>query len=258
MEIIGEDMHGMNETFIRAMEDRDEELLISMARQQVEAGASALDVNLGQNRKLGRLTPWLVETLQKAMDVPLFMSSHVLSQQRGLEVHKGQATINAVTADLEGLGKAMETARYFRANLVVLLVSSKLTPFDVDGRLQLAVQVLDVAAKVGLPQEQIYLDPVITSRPDPIVQSLSTGLPDIDTLLDSINMLGKLAEPGLKIIAALSNASLCMLPGERSGFQCRLLPLLADAGLDAVIMNCRDKRLMEVAQNPAAIIEMAA
>jgi cobalamin-dependent methionine synthase I len=84
MEIIGHEMHLMNQTFLQALEKKDEQALILLARRQIEAGATALDVNLGQNRKLSCLTPWLVETIQQAVEAPLFLSNYVLSQQRAL------------------------------------------------------------------------------------------------------------------------------------------------------------------------------
>jgi len=249
MEIIGEDLHIMNQPFLEAMEKRDKQALIHLARRQVDAGATAIDINLGRNRRLGQLTPWLVETIQQAVDVPLFLSNHVVSQQRGLEVHRGVATINAVTAEHDDLVKAMKTAKYLQTNLVVLLVSSRLTPIDVNGRLQLAMQVLECADQVGLSQRQLYLDPVISCRPDTTTWHLSGGLPDIDVLVESIHLLGELAAPRLKTIVALSNTSVCLANGARSRLHCRLLPLLLEAGLDAVIMNCRDEKLMAVARN---------
>ncbi len=258
MRIISEAMHVMNQAFIQALEAQDKRKVAAIAQQQVDAGAEALDVNLGQVRKFGRLTSWLVQTIQEATEVPLFLSNHVLSQQRALEVHKGRATINAVTADPDDLLQAMKVAKEFQADLVVLLVSSQLTPYDVNGRLRLADQVLDTATKAKLPFEQLYLDPVITCRPDPTTWALSAGLPDIDTLVSSISMLGELAAPRVKTITALSNASVCLPKGKRSAFHCRLLPLLAEAGLDAVIMNCHDKALMDVTKNQSSFQALAA
>jgi cobalamin-dependent methionine synthase I len=141
----------------------------------------------------------------------------------------------------------METAQYFKANLVVLLVSSDLTPIDENGRLQLASVVLEMAGKQGFPLEQLYLDPVISCRQDPASWALSGGLPDINLILESIRLLGELGGPGLQTIVALSNASLCLAGEKRSAFHCYILPLLADAGLSAVILNCRDQQLMTVA-----------
>ncbi|MCI5132895.1 MAG: hypothetical protein D3904_15610 [Candidatus Electrothrix sp. EH2] len=258
MKIIGEAMHILNQSFVQALENRDTDAVARMAREQVEAGAEALDVNLGQVRQFGALTPWLVETVQEAADVSLFLSSHVLSQLRALEIHKGRATVNAVTADPDDLRRAMESVGPFQADLVVLLVSSQLTPSDADGRLFLGTQVLDIAAEVGFPLERLYLDPVIACRTDPMTWTLSAGLPDIDTLLTSVQLLGELAQPRLRILTGLSNASICLPWNQRSAFHCRLLPLLAEAGLDAVIMNCRDRALMDRARELAPVQAMAA
>ncbi len=258
MRIIGEDLHIMNHEFLRVMETQDAEGLVRLARRQVEAGAAALDINLGQNKKFGRRTPWLVETIQQAMDVPLLLSNHVLNEPRALEVHQGTATINAVTANPAELLRAMETAKRFQANLVVLLVSSKLTPTDANGCLRLALMVQEIADEVGMPLEQLYLDPVISCRPDPAAWGLSAGLPNIDVLLNSIRLLGELSDHRLRTIAAISNSSLCLAAGKRSAFHCRLLPMLVEAGLDAVIMNCRDKKLMAAAKNINTALPTAA
>ncbi|BCO10367.1 hypothetical protein GF1_27430 [Desulfolithobacter dissulfuricans] len=258
MEIIGESMHIMNPQFLKALEELDDESLVQLARSQVEAGATALDINLGQSRKLGRLTPWLVETIQDRLEVPLFLSSHVLSQQRALEIHRGRATINAVTASRTELNRAMKIAKFFQANLVVLLVSSELTPTDVNGRLQLAMQVLETAETTGLSPDQLYLDPVIGCRPDPASWNLSAGLPDIDVVLESIQLVKELSSRPPKTIVAISNSSVCLSRSERSSFHCRLLPLLAEAGLDTVIMNCLDTNLMAVARESRVPLASAA
>ena len=43
-----------------------------MAVKQVEAGAKALDLNLGPRKKDGEeLFPWIVDTVQAVVDVPL-------------------------------------------------------------------------------------------------------------------------------------------------------------------------------------------
>ncbi len=257
MRIIGEDLHLMNQAVVQAVSNRDEKTILKMAQAQVDGGADCLDLNLGQNRVLGKLTPWIIETIQAHFDIPFLLSSHVLKQQRALEIHQGGATINAVTANPAELPAAMQTAAMFGANLVVLLVSPDLTPMDVNGRLELAMQVMDIAEHENFPLEQLYLDPLITCRPDPASVMLSAGLPDTHTAVESIRFLGELSNRRMQTILALSQSSMCMMPGTRSGFHCQLLPLLAGAGLDAVIMNCRDKPLMAVARNSPGLAQAA-
>lgn len=246
MRFIGEDLHLMNQVVFKAITERDEKTILNMAKAQIDGGADCLDLNLGQNRNLGVLTPWVVETIQAHFDIPFLLSSHVLKQQRALEIHQGRATINAVTVNPVELPQAMATAAMFEANLVVLLVSPELTPMDVNGRLELAMQVMECANRENFPLQQLYLDPLISCRPDPTGVLLSDGLPDISTAVDSLHFLGELSNQQMKTIVSLSQSSMCMPPGSRSGFHCHLLPMLANAGLDAVLLNCRDRDLMAV------------
>ncbi len=248
---VGDAIHVMNPVVQRALERLDERPLAELARLQVEAGARALDVNLGQTRQFGRLTPWVVQTIQATVEVPLFLSSHVLAQQRALEIHRGRPTINAVTADSASLGSAMRTAKRFDAQLVVLLVAPDCLAVDADSRLRLASRVLDTAASEGFSPERLYLDPVLSCRPDPVAARLGRGMPDLEPVLDTLRALAGLPAPRPRLLASLTGASTGLPPGQRSAMQQRLLPLLVDAGLDAVLLNCRDAALMAVARDLA-------
>ena len=250
--IIGQDMHIMNPVLTRTVEQQDANSLATMAEKQVKAGANALDLNLGPAKKNGKKISWAVETIQNVVNVPLFISSHVLSQPEILDMHQGTATINSVTADPATLAGAMERAKEHGADLVVLLVRPGLTPFSVDERLQLAVEVLETATRVGFPLADLYLDPLFHLRPDPMTWQLSRGLPDIDSVMETITMLPQLAGEQVRTLVALSSASQFLPQSERSGLHQRLLPMLISAGLDAVILNCHDSRLMEIARDPSA------
>jgi len=248
--IIGQDMHIMNPGFIQAVENRDGKSLAAMAASQVQAGATALDLNLGTSRKTRKQTAWAVETIQNAVQVPLFISAHVLAQAELLRKYNKTITINSVTAEPTALSTAMHTARDADIRLVVLLVRPGLTPYTVDERLQLAAEVLDIADKTDFPVDNLFLDPLFHLRPDPLTWQLSRGIPDIDSVLETLKMLPELAGNGLRTLVSLSSASQFLPAGERPALHCRLLPLLVAAGIDAVIVNCRDHRLMDIARNP--------
>ncbi len=252
MELIGEKMHIMDQCFLKALEERDAAAVCMMARSQVDGGATALDINMGRRKGLRTLTPWLLDVIREEIDLPLFLSSHVLGYPDLLKENRGALVVNAVTADPAELGSTMKRVKDAELGLVVLLVSPELTPSDVNGRLQLAGQVLETATEVGLPLEHIYVDPVIACRPDPATWSLSGGLPDMGAIHESIVLLKEMSEQW-KTIVALSNASACLASDKRSALHCRLLPMLAGAGLDAVILNSRDADLMAVAKDYAAI-----
>ena len=253
--IIGQDMHIMNPELIQAVEQQDSKSLATMAEKQVATGAHALDLNLGPAKKSCNQISWAVESIQNAVNVPLFISSHVLSRPEILDSHRGTATVNSVTADPATLAGSMERAKEHGADLVVLLVRPGLTPFSVDERLQVATEVLETASRTGFPLASLYLDPLFHIRPDPMTWQLSRGLPDIDSVLETIEMLPQLAGEKVRTLVALSSASQFLPPSERPGLHHRLLPMLAAAGLDAVILNCHDSRLMEIARNPKFEVE---
>jgi cobalamin-dependent methionine synthase I len=248
-------MHIMNAELVRAIEQQDGKSLAEMAEKQVAAGADRLDLNFGLSKKNSKRFHWAVDTVKDAVDVPLFISSHVLLQTKILEEYRGRVTINSVTADPTTLAIAMKKAREYGANLVVLLVRPGLTPHTVDERLQVATDVLETAARIGFPLTDLYLDPLFHLRPDPVTWQLSRGVPDVDSVLETIEMLPQLTEEKVRTLVALSSASQFLPRAERAGLHHLLLPLLVAAGLDAVILNCHDTILMEIARNPKLDME---
>ncbi|VAW40280.1 hypothetical protein MNBD_DELTA04-1799 [hydrothermal vent metagenome] len=246
--LIAEGLHVLNPAVYEAIDSRDQDRLMDLVRHQVNAGAQALDVNLGPGRTMGSLTPWVLSAIRQVADLPLFLSARVLSLPQVLESYRGELTINAVTADPEFLPQAMKTARQYGAGLVVLLVRPGLVPAGIDGRDQLAMEVLDQAVKNDLPLEQLYLDPVIGCRPDPVAWEVSHGLPEIGPVLEAITLIKELSNDLVRTIVGLGSGSQGLARGSRSALHCRLLPLLAEAGLDAVIMNCLDRELMVAAR----------
>ncbi len=246
--LIAEGLHVLNPAVYQAIESRDQDRLLDLVRKQVSAGAQALDVNLGPGKAMGSLTPWVLSAIRQVTDLPLFLSAGVLSLPQIMEGYRGGLTINAVTADPEFLPQAMTTARQYGAGLVVLLVRPGLVPAGIDGRDQLTMEVLDQAVKNDLPLEQLYLDPVIGCRPDPAAWEVSHGLPEIGPVLEAIALIKELSNDLVRTIVGIGSGSQGLARDSRSALHCRLLPLLAEAGLDAVIMNCLDRDLMAAAR----------
>lgn len=240
-------MHLTKPMFLQALEKKDEEAIVSMAEKQAAAGAGGIDLNLGSSERLGSHTEWLLTTLLKRTDLELFISSHILKQMDLLEQYGDSITINAVTANPDELAQTMDAIKELSCGLTVLLVNRDQTPADVEGRLEIAVQVLETAEKTGFPPARIYLDPVISCRPDPMTMLLGGGLPDMETVCESIRLI-KALNTEVKSIAGLSNTSVCLESGKRSALHLRFLPLLVEAGLDAVIFNCYDRQLVKLAE----------
>jgi 5-methyltetrahydrofolate corrinoid/iron sulfur protein methyltransferase len=229
-------MQILNPLFFRAVEERDSQAVAAMARRQADAGADALDLNLGPAKKNSSLLAWAIETVQAAVDLPLFVASQILAMPDLLQQYQGSITINSVTADPATLAVDMERAGKNEAELVVLLTKPGQSVFSPEERLLLAAEVLETAARTGFPQARLHLDPLF--RPGP------QGLPDLESVLETLAALPFLSQEKVNTIAALSSASAFLPAAKRPALHQRLLPLLAEAGLDTVILNCNDRRLM--------------
>jgi len=248
--LVGEGLHVLNPGIEEAIRRRQASILIAGAERQIAAGAQALAINLGPGKSMAELTPWVVGSIAEAVDVPLFLSSGVTAMDMLLEKYGSRITINAVTANPDLLVDHLDTARRYATNLVVLLVRPGLVPAGIDDRLQLASEVIGKAMETGLPLEQLYLDPVINCRPDPLSWQVSRGMPDIHPVTETIACIRDLHQ-GIRTIVALGNGT--PEPGgeKKSALQGRMLHLLVRAGVDAVILNCQDSSLMEAANRLA-------
>lgn len=244
--LVGDAIHVLNHQVHQALVGRDQQMLAGLVGKQLDAGAQALAVNLGPGKELGRLTSWVVECMREITEVPLFFSAGILMHREVLHRHGACIVINAVTADHNDLVRALSAATEYGSSLVVLLVRSGRETAGLDGRIQLASEVVDQALLHGLPLARLYLDPVLACRPDPAARHVSRGLPDIGSAVESIALIKQL-DSRVKTIVALANGSEKMAREQRSGSRCRMLTLLAEAGVDAVLLNCLDGGVMAAA-----------
>ena len=102
MYIIGENIHIISDKVKEALVLRDEKYFQESAVKQVEAGAQALDLNLGPRKKDGEeVFPWLVEVVEAVVDVPLsFDTTNLAGIEAGLrKITKAQPIINSTSAE---------------------------------------------------------------------------------------------------------------------------------------------------------------
>ena len=70
MYIIGENIHILSDKVKKGLKEKDQKFFQDLAVRQVEAGAQALDLNLGPRKKdWEEVFPWMVETLETVVDV---------------------------------------------------------------------------------------------------------------------------------------------------------------------------------------------
>ena len=238
MLIIGELINGMYKKVASAIQSKDAAFIRTLARQQVDAGADALDVNCGPaSRDAVSDMRWLVEVIQEEVKVPLSLdSTKALAIEAGLKVCRNKAIINSTMADNEKLDQYFGMAKSYKVSLIALLMDKKGVPQDRDGRLELAASILEAAGRHDFPMDDLYLDPIV--MPINVAQNQLFGI------LEVLKDLKMIASPAPKTVIGLSNIS----QGSKSrSLINRTFLVMAEAyGLDAAILDPLDKNLMDL------------
>jgi len=143
MYIIGENIHIISDKVKEALAQKDARFFQELAVKQVEAGAQALDLNLGPRKKDGEeVFPWIVNTVQAVVDVPLsFDSTNLLGIEAGLKkITKAKPIINSTSAEPERLERVPLLAKQYGARLIALTMGSSGIPIAADERVNIAVE----------------------------------------------------------------------------------------------------------------------
>jgi 5-methyltetrahydrofolate--homocysteine methyltransferase len=249
MIIVGENINGTIPEVKKIMLHQDRKGLVDLAKSQVAAGSTYIDVNVGtgigtQENELAAMQ-WAVEVIQKEMDIPLCIdSADPMIIEKGLEIRNGSASlINSVKADDENLIKIVSLAKQYNTKLVGLAMNKIGIPETVDARLKACRKIAEVCQAGGFSLENLYFDPLAI----PISADAGQGT----VTLETISAL-KQEFPDAKTIMGLSNVSYG-LPG-RSRLNAAFLHMAIYVGLDAVILDPLDQEVMAAIKTARAII----
>jgi 5-methyltetrahydrofolate corrinoid/iron sulfur protein methyltransferase len=206
MILIGENLNVMVKKIGTAMKERDAKTIQELAVAEAEAGVDYIDINLGPARKAGdELMEWIVKTVQEVVDVPLYLdTTNEVAIEAGLKAYKnkkGKAVINSIMARPERMAAELPLAQKYDAGFVALLWGPEGMPRDASERGSLAAELMAKAAEHGIPNEDVWIDPIVTP--------VSSQQDQVKSLLEFMMMFEDLQEmaPGLKSTCGLSNVS---------------------------------------------------
>ncbi|MGA8571791.1 MAG: dihydropteroate synthase [Desulfobaccales bacterium] len=170
------------------LEKGDMSLLKREALAQVEAGAHALDVNVGMAGSDEKAL--MIEALQavsQVTDVPLCLDSakpDVLAA--GLDFYKGKALVNSVNGEEAKLKEVLPLVAQHRAAVVALTMDGRGVPNRAEERLKIADRIINEAAKLGIPLEDIIIDPLAMS----VAADERAGLVSLESMMMVRNEFG--------------------------------------------------------------------
>lgn len=242
MYIIGENIHIISDKVKAALADRDAGFFRKLAVAQVEAGARALDLNLGPRKKDGQeVFPWMVRTLEEVVDVPLSLdSTNLAGIEAGLKaITKAQPIINSVSAEEERLEAVPLVAKKYNAKLIALTMAKSGIPVSADERVNLAIEkLIPRLVEIGYPMSDLIIDPLVLT-----VSGCQEYAPE---LIEAVRTLQVVWDPPPAISVGLSNVSNGVAAENRSLVNRVYLAMLMGAGLQMIIADPFDKEQKEV------------
>ena len=241
MILIGENINIMSKTIGTALRERLPDPIRELARAETRAGADYLDLNIGPARKDGdSLMHWLVNTVQEVTDKPLSLdTTNPLATEAGLKASKKRALINSVSLQPERLEKVLPMAKEYNAEIIGLLWGTDGMPRDANERCMLAVDIVYKANETGIPNEDIWIDPIVTP--------VSVDINQVKACIEFMSMLGDIA-PGCKSVVGLSNVSNGTPSNLRPYLNRAYLAMLMKYGIYAAIVDAFDDELIRLAR----------
>ena len=238
MILVAENINIMSKTLGPALREKNAGPIQELAKAETKAGVDYLDINIGPARKTGEeLMPWAVKTVQEVTDKPLSLdTTNVLAIEAGLKIHKGRALINSIS--LERAEQELPLVKKYNAQMIGLLWGREGMPRDANERGMIMAELLYKANEAGIPNEDIWVDP--------IVSPVSVEINQVKACVEFMSMLGELA-PGCKSVVGLSNISNGTPNELRPIINRTYMIMLMKHGLYSAIVDAFDSELVQIA-----------
>ncbi|MCD4687133.1 MAG: dihydropteroate synthase [Anaerolineae bacterium] len=242
MYIVGENIHIISQKVKDALKARDAKFFQELAVKQVEAGAQALDLNMGPRKKdWEEVFPWMVQTVEAVVDVPIcFDSTNLAGIEAGLKtITKAQPIINSTSAEAERLEKVPLVAKKYGAKLLALTMGKSGIPVSADERVTIAIEkLIPRMLEIDFPISDLIIDPLVLT-----VSGCQEFCPE---LIEAIRTLQVVWDPPPMISIGLSNVSNAVPHANRPLINQTYCVMLMGAGLKMMIADPLDSNLMEV------------
>lgn len=205
------------------------------AMEQVQLGATLLDVNVGAP---GIDEPAAMERavfcVCGAAGVPVVLdSSSPAALERGLKAADGKVLINSVSGEAKSLRRVLPLAKKYGAAVIGLTLDNKGIPDTAEGRLAIARRIRNAARRQGIPDRDIIID-CLTLTVSAEQKRAAETLRTICLVKEKL---------GLSTVLGVSNISFG-LP-QRPLISSAFFTMAMAAGLDAAIINPKDKAMMD-------------
>jgi len=146
-----------------ALKNRNFDYIRTLAERQLEAGAHVLDVNASiPDLDETALLPEIVKIVADHVEAPLCIDSNsVEALKAALKVCPGKPLVNSVNGERNKLQRVLPLVRDRGAAVIGLTMDDSGIPATAEKRLEIAELILDRAVKIGIPPEDVLIDPLV-------------------------------------------------------------------------------------------------
>jgi cobalamin-dependent methionine synthase I len=249
MIVIAEKINATLASVKEIIQKRQQAKLLDLAKQQAEAGASYIDVNvgtgIGSREDEIQAMKWAVETIQQEVEIPLCIdSADPAVLEIGLRSRNGRPSmVNSAKAEKESLEEVVPLAGTYNVPLIALTMDEDGIPKTVDARLQAAAKVVSASERFGLPIENVFFDLLVM----PISTDVKHGLKTLAAITEV-----KKQFPGCKTVLGISNISYG-LPA-RGRLNAAFLCMAVYAGLDAAIVDPMEDEISTAVKSAEVLV----
>ncbi len=228
MIIVGEKLNGSIPSVAKAIAERNEKRIRSLARKQEEAGADFLDVCASVPEDVEAETlKWMLDLVQEVSDLPICVDSPSPNTiVKAIEFVKKPGLINSVSMEGNKTGIVFPVIANTRWKCITLCSDERGIPDSADKRLKVFERILGEADKYGIAHSRLFVDP--------LVEMLCTSEDGISTVIETIKGI-RAMDKDVHIVGAISNISF-NLPA-RALINQTFATLAIAAGMDAAILD---------------------
>jgi 5-methyltetrahydrofolate--homocysteine methyltransferase len=162
--IIGERINPTGRKTLQSeMENHRFDAVKTDAVAQVRSGAAVLDVNAGvPGGDEPALLREAVRAVMSATDVPICIdTANPEALAAALEVYEGKPLVNSVTGESRSLDSMLPLVQAHGAAVIGLCMDDDGIPGRPEGRLAVAEKIVERAAALGIPAEDVVIDPLV-------------------------------------------------------------------------------------------------
>ncbi|HUI46490.1 MAG TPA: dihydropteroate synthase [Nitrospirota bacterium] len=240
MLVIADNLNIRNTEYMGAVKRKDGKAIETMAKDLAGRGAELINVQVSPDGSGDEaLLPFVTEAIQKGAGIPLCLDSrNVKALSKAIPLCEEPPIINYISADEKNPDDLLALVSKSKSNLIVRALKGTV-PSTLEAKLLIIEDLLEKANAADIPNERLFADPSVVHI------SKGMGQEHLLNAHESIIVLNEMVDPPLNTVIWLSNVTTSLPKNLKSTVASSYLSYLAGAGLNAAIVDVRDREIMK-------------